>query len=415
MKQFFLSFLAALFSLNAGAQLTVANHAPVVGEQFQRYQCDSTGISPGSAGSGNLWNFSMATHSSVIHSYTTGVSNYQPPSTVSVTSNRSYEDHYKINVNSLQDYSSSFPIVSGYYINLNYTNPSLKAIYPMAIGTSSSNSISGNINAIMITPQAGTFNGTSNTTADASGTLTLAGFTYTNVLRVVTTENIAFTVSFPGTMTLKNYEFYAEGAKQPVLSIITVTLTRPAATIKRTLVTRLIHVAPSAPVDITPESDKLICENTSATLTAAGNGNIEWFDDAASTNAIGTNSVFVTDPLPIGTYTYYAQATNFLSSPRVAITVTVTDCTSLNSYDKEGTGKLYPNPGAGLFNLNLPADVNFLKVYSSDGKLLSSLQSQEGLNTVDLTKYSNGVYFIQLLHNNTLLSTKKVLVQSNER
>lgn len=415
MKQIYFSLVAALFYVNAHAQLTVANHAPVVGELHQRYQCDSTGISPGAAGANNVWNFSMATHSSVVHSYTAGVSNFQQPATVSVTSNRSYEDHYKINVNSLQDYSTSFPIVSGYYINLNYTNPSLKAIYPMALGTSSSNSISGNINAIMITPQAGTFNGTSNTIADASGTLTLAGFTYTNVLRVVTTENIAYTVSFPGTMTLKNYEYYAEGSKQPILSIITVTLTRPAATVRRTLVTRLIHVAPSAPVDITPENDKLICENTSATLTASGNGSIEWFDDLASTNAISTNSVFVTDPLPIGTYTYYAQATNFLSSPRVAVTVTVTDCTSLLSYNKEGTVKLYPNPGTGLFNLELSADINFLKVYNSDGRLISSQKSQQGLNTVDLTEYSNGIYFIQLLHNSTLLSTKKVLVQNTER
>ena len=415
MKHFYFTFLFFLFFTSVDAQLTIANHAPVIGEKHQRYQCDSTGVVPGASGAGNLWNFTMATHSSVVHSYTASSSTYYAPATLSLASNRSYEDHYKIGPSSLLDYSSSFPIVSGYYINLNYNTPSVKARYPMSLNTTSTAAISGNINAIMITPQAGSFSGTSTTLADGTGTLVLPGNTYTNVTRVVNTENISYYVGFTGTIILKNYDYYAAGTKYPVLSIVTVTLTRPAGTVRRTLVTRLIHVAPAAPVDITPESNKLACENVSTTLTASGAGTIEWFDDISATIAMATGSVYVTDPLPADVYTYYAEATNFLTSPRTAITFTVTDCTSLTETASAQSSKIYPNPSAGVFSLVLNNEVDLLEVYGYDGKLISYQETKQGTNTVDLTAYPDGMYFIKLMMNNGLVSVKKVLIQNNNR
>ena len=415
MKYFYFSFLVALCISNVSAQLTVANHAPVIGEMFQRYQCDSTGIVPGPGGANSLWNFTAATHSSIVHSYSVASSTYYAPATLSVASNKSYEDHYKVASNALLDYSSSFPIVSGYYINLNYNTPAVKAKYPMSLNTTSTSTTGGNINAIMITPQAGMFSGTSTTLADGTGTLVLPGMTYTNVIRVVNTEALSFGVSFNGSMTLKNYDFYAAGVKQPVFSIVTVTLTRPAATVRRTLVTRLIHQAPAAPVDITPESDKMVCENMSTTLTVSGAGSIDWFDSDSSTVAIASNSVYVTDPLSAGVYTYYAQSTNFLPGPRVAITFTVNDCTSLVETSGDRAVKIYPNPSAGVFNIEFSQSVTILKVYSYTGRLITSQETRQGSNTLDLTPYPNGIYFVKLMNKDAVISVKKVLVQNNNR
>jgi hypothetical protein len=410
MKQFYLLFFTVLSIANVNAQLTLSNHAPVVGEIHQRYQCDSAGLVPGAGGANSVWNYAIATRSSVIHSYTAGSSSYFPPATVSVTSNKSYEDHYKTSVFDLKVYSSSFPIVSGYYINLNYNAPALKTKYPMSLNVSSAVNTNGDINALMITPQAGTFTGTSSTMADGTGTLILPGQTYTNVIRVVNTEVISYVVSFPGTITIKSYEYYAQGAKQPVFSIQTVTLTRPAGTVKRTLVTRLILTAPQAPVDLTLESNKLSCENESATLTASGLGTIEWFDDISATVAIGSGSVFVTAPLPLGSYTYYAQATSFLPSARTAITFTVGDCTSLRKVSGDLDIKMYPNPTNALFMLELADDVKFLEFYSYDGELILKQDARYGVNTIDLSQQANGMYFVKLLNGNRIISIKKVLL-----
>ncbi len=415
MRHLFFSFLAVLCFITVDAQLTVPNHAPVAGEMHKRYQCDSTGITPGPGGANSLWNFAMATHSSVIHSYTAAVSSNFQPATVSTESDRGYEDHFRITSTALLDYSSSFPIVSGYYINLNYNSGSVKARYPMSLNTTSTAVTSGFINAIMINPQAGTFNGTSNTLADGTGTLVLPGNTYTNVIRVVNTENISYSVQFNGTIVLKNYEWYTPGAKQPVFSIVTVTLTRPAATIRRTLVTRLLHVAPAAPADVTPENDRIVCENTPATLSASGAGTIEWYDSMAATVPLASGASYITDPQPIGVYTYYAQATDFLPSQRTAISFTVTDCTSLNETNGKPEFTLYPNPSAGLFNMTLPGGINVMQVYALDGRLISSQEARSGINVVDLTQQASGVYFIKLMNNDAVVSVKKVLVQNGNR
>jgi hypothetical protein len=395
MKHVYFSLLAAFCISTVKAQLTGANHAPVAGEKHQRYQCDSTGVVPGPGGANSLWNYTMATRINIVHSYTAASSSFHQPATVSLESDKSYEDHYRITPTGLQDYSSSFPIVSGYYINLNYTNPSVKAKYPMSLNSSNTSATSGFINAIMITPQSGNFNGTSSTLADATGTLMLPGITYTNVLRVVNTENISFSVQFNGTLVLKNYDYYAEGVKYPVFSITTATLTRPAATIRRTLVTRLKQVAPT---DVTPESDKMVCDNLSTTLTVSGSGTIEWFDDTTATAPVASGNSYITGPLPAGVYTYYAQVTDFTATPRVAITFTVNDCTSLKETVGDRVAKIYPNPAAGLFNIALSEDITFLRIYGVDGKLISCIETKSGINTIDLTQYPEGMYFIKLMN-----------------
>jgi len=275
MKQFYFFLFKAFRIFKADAQLTTAIHAPVAGELYQRYQCDSTGIQPGPAGANVLWNFSVATRSSVNHSYTAAVSSNFQPATVSLESDKSREDHYRISPVTLQDFSSSFLLATSYYVNLNYISPSVKARYPMSLNTTSTAATSGFISAIMIIPQAGTFIGTCTTLADGTGTLILPGITYTKVIRVVNTKAISFAMSYNGTIVLKNYEFYADGVKQPVFSIFTATLTIAAANVRRTLVTRLKHAVPAAPLNLMPENDKLVCENMSTTLSVSETGTVE--------------------------------------------------------------------------------------------------------------------------------------------
>jgi Zn-dependent metalloprotease len=52
-------------------------------------------------------------------------------------------------------------------------------------------------------------------------------------------------------------------------------------------------------------TDENICSNTSATLTASGNGNINWYDAATGGNLLGSGNTYAT-PTLTGSATYYA-------------------------------------------------------------------------------------------------------------
>ncbi len=86
--------------------------------------------------------------------------------------------------------------------------------------------------------------------------------------------------------------------------------------------------SPSAPIDNTPVANLAVCSNNSATLVATGIGSISWYSSISSPTAVGTGTVFVTPTLTtglsMGTYTFYAAATNTCyESSRTPITLTV--------------------------------------------------------------------------------------------
>ena len=72
----------------------------------------------------------------------------------------------------------------------------------------------------------GAFTGNNSLNADATGTLTLLGRTYTDILRVVTSQTLNATLSLgTATVTQHNYDFYSAAAsKTPILSISSSTL-----------------------------------------------------------------------------------------------------------------------------------------------------------------------------------------------
>ncbi len=87
----------------------------------------------------------------------------------------------------------------------------------------------------------GTFAGNSGVTADATGTLVLAGKTFTDVIRVVTTQALNASLSLgTATVTQLTYDYYsAAAAKAPIFSISTSTIVSIAGTSTQTLVTIL--------------------------------------------------------------------------------------------------------------------------------------------------------------------------------
>lgn len=238
MKKIYLSLLSLTCALGINAQtLTQANHAPAAGDMYSVYQCDSTNITPGASGAGAVWNFStILTHSNAVSNYTASsiTSTAYPNADIAVASGTNDISYYKSTTSNLKYFGGNINLGAA-AATLNYTSPAVYAAYPMVLNTNTS-SITGG--ALYVGGSTGSFTGNSNIVADGTGTLLLPGATYTNVMRVVTTQTLNYSVSIiNGVVTQLNYNYYAPGIKNPVFTISTSTLTGAGAS-TQTFVTR---------------------------------------------------------------------------------------------------------------------------------------------------------------------------------
>lgn len=223
MKRIYLSFAAIVSFASANAQLTQGNNAPANGDIFKFFQCDS--VSAGAAGTAMSWSFAVTTHSSVTNNYTasTITSTTYPSANIGLALSASNTGYYASSAASLLYYGgniSAGPIAA----NLNYSAPSVHALYPMSMGSTTTSAIAGSITVTAPLSATGTFTGNCTTACDGSGTLTVAGMTFTNVLRVSISETMSFTTNVaPGSLTRITTRYFQSGIKQPIMSVETVT------------------------------------------------------------------------------------------------------------------------------------------------------------------------------------------------
>lgn len=224
MKKIYFSLLSLFTVLAASAQLTQPNNAPANGDTYDMYQCDT--VSPGPAGANVVWNFAAAnTHSSIIKTYlaqSVSTSTF-PAANVAVSSGISDVSYLSSTTNTLGYYGGNIGVgaVTG---NITYTSPAIYASYPMSLNTAGS-SVTGGTLYISSLSLTGTFAGNSNVLVDGSGTITLpGGQTFSNTLRVVTTQTMSIVTSLANaTVTQINYNYYASGIKAPVFAVSTAT------------------------------------------------------------------------------------------------------------------------------------------------------------------------------------------------
>ena len=85
------------------------------------------------------------------------------------------------------------------------------------------------------------------------------------------------------------------------------------------------------------------------------------------------------------------------------------DCTSLLHHQKEDINvKVFPNPTNGIVNIEIPNEIrNFkIRVYNSNGSLLMSKTNQKRIN---LSGNAKGLYFIQILTDESSVMRKVIL------
>lgn len=244
MKKFYLFVLALGFSSLSKAQLTQANHAPLAGDTYTLYHCDSTGVSPGGAGAGVTWNYStIKTLTTSSFNYTTGASSstVYPNANIVVLTKPNDATYIKTSATGIDYYGG--PIVVGPVVGgIIYSNPAKVMTYPCSLNAIGSATATGTINVSTPLSGSGTFTGNTNVTADATGTLVFSNRTYTNVMRVVSSQTLNYTISgLPGSIVYKIYDWYTPSIKQPVFTISTSTLTTFAGPNTQSFVAR--HMA----------------------------------------------------------------------------------------------------------------------------------------------------------------------------
>jgi len=305
MKKIYLSLLLSVAGLAANAQLTQANHAYVGGEMFMTYQCDSLGITAGASGAGATWNYaSITTHSSmsVGYSVTVNTNTSYPMPGLALSSTANNSSYYTSNPTDTKYWGGNI-LVGSIGATLTYTSGAFTAVYPMNLNTTTVAAIGGSISVPALS-QNGTFNGNAGALADGTGTLVLPTGTHTNVVRVVTTQTINFTTPLAnGTVTQKNWDYYAVGTKNSLFTITASTVVTSLAPTpsSQTVVTR------SAPSTVG------VKENKANAISLSVFPNPSSTDITLSTASNKANTVEVTDVTGkmISVYTFENNKVNF--------------------------------------------------------------------------------------------------------
>lgn len=283
MKKLYFSLLAVALGLGVSAQtLTQANHAPVNGDMFSTFQCDSTNINPGAAGAGATWNFSsIVTHSSVVNNYTavTASNASYPNAGVSVSSNTNNTSYYSSTSTDMKYWGGNL-LIGGFPATINYTSAAIHAAYPMSLNTTQSAVTGG---SCVVLGNNGTFTGNSKVTLDGVGTLNTPSGSFLNALRVVTTQTINFTASFvTGVVTQFNYDYYVSGTKAPMFTISTSTITSNlGAPSSQTIVTRWRSPSTAISTNEAVASEVSVYPNPSTSFVnfvTAGNASVSVYD-----------------------------------------------------------------------------------------------------------------------------------------
>ncbi len=158
-----------------------------------------------------------------------------------------------------------------------------------------------------------------------------------------------------------------------------------------------VQPLPSVTAAVNPT---VICVGETATLSAIGASNYSWNNGAAtSTSAIS----------PTITTVYSLVGTSSVGCTNTGtVSITVSPCTSINQFGKvNAVTRVYPNPTNGIFELEISNDAS-VRMMDLTGSTVYSNDLIKGNYKLDLTKYSNGIYFIQIRQNEQIQTIKLI-------
>jgi hypothetical protein len=224
MKKIYISLFTLCLATLSQAQTLTQTNEPVPGDVSNKNGYDSVGVIPKTSGAGQIWNFSTFIQNTVtansIYNATTSVpqSSAWPGTTVVEDEGGGSLNFWKSTATPTTQFELNGSIVQG-ALNVTYTNTVLYAIWPMSLGSSMTDTYSGNCTGSFNGPVSGTI------TVDAIGTgsVTLPGGTaFSNCILIKTvSKTVLVNTSPPTTITINttNYGYYHSSQKQPLVGV----------------------------------------------------------------------------------------------------------------------------------------------------------------------------------------------------
>lgn len=157
-----------------------------------------------------------------------------------------------------------------------------------------------------------------------------------------------------------------------------------------------------------------ICTSFNASLLQVGNEiwvnepgqgpfTYRWLD-CEGTTILETTSTFT--PTQSGNYRVVLSNAIGCTDTSNCINVTVTDLEER----LESQIQVYPNPSAGVFEVNLPTSHMYItQVIDLQGKIIYHLNNQSNYLKLDLSPFANGVYLLRIATNQHVFTQKLIL------
>ncbi len=181
-------------------------------------------------------------------------------------------------------------------------------------------------------------------------------------------------------------------------------------------------------VDFDPGSSTRVIsasQNTDAFVSKLNkNGSYEWAVafSAPDYNPLTASAIWVDDSLNVfsvgdfyhscdfdpgtGTDSLYATVSNFedifIHKMGQPILLDIDDASDMQN------AIVYPNPGKGLFQINLPNNSE-IKIYNSFGQIVLYRKCFAGLNIIDISSSANGLHIIKITNENEVVLFAKLI------
>jgi hypothetical protein len=167
------------------------------------------------------------------------------------------------------------------------------------------------------------------------------------------------------------------------------------------------RTAVSVTVNAVPAPTGAATQSLSSLLTLGDivvtGSNITWYASAANA-ASGTSPLSSTQL--IANTTYYATQTINGCRSTASLAVTIT---TLANQDFDMTQfTYYPNPVIDLLNISYSQDMTSVKVFNMVGQQLMSKVINANTTQIDMSRYANGAYFIQVTTENAMKTVRVI-------
>ena len=153
----------------------------------------------------------------------------------------------------------------------------------------------------------------------------------------------------------------------------------------------------------------VICRGEKYVYTASGGSTYLWANNNATS--------FTQTLAPTTTTSYTVSATTNGCTLSKTFTVTVNPCTGIEAYENNGLWQVFPNPFKDVLSVEasqMPTSPGaagtskVIRIVNVLGEELISVYFENKID-LDMTNFSKGIYFVQLLDKNKLLFSKKVI------